>query len=433
MQIVSISALSAFVIATAGTVNASPAAHDVNIVQRATSHHRALVRDVHAAAPLKPRAVSPVAAVPPTLKKRSSSSKQKRCRLRPTSTVIATATETSSAIPDITATIDGAGGNQDNHHHGSSTSSSPAPSSTDSGNYSSQWQLSLSHAGDSFFDGWAFWDQADPTHGSVTFVNEGDARNEGLAYVANGQAFMKANTDDNVGYRKSIRITDNHAFNVNTLLLMDAAHMPTGCSTWPAFWSNGANWPAGGEIDIVEGVNGQQQNQGTLHTNPGCSASSDDTHPSSGQLLNGNCGVSNGDNTGCGFLDTNSDNSFGSGFNSNGGGVFAMQWVDTGISMWFFPRSAIPGDITAEHPEPWTWPSPFGHWAASTCPTNEFFTDNNAIFDLTFCGDWAGATWSGSGCADSTGFQSCQDYVSAMGSGFTEAFWAINYVKYFNQ
>lgn len=35
---------------------------------------------------------------------------------------------------------------------------------------------------------------------------------------------------------------------------MDSVHMPTGCATWPAFWSNGPNWPAGGEIDIVEGV-----------------------------------------------------------------------------------------------------------------------------------------------------------------------------------
>lgn len=34
---------------------------------------------------------------------------------------------------------------------------------------------------------------------------------------------------------------------------MDSVHMPTGCGTWPAFWSNGPNWPDGGEIDIVEG------------------------------------------------------------------------------------------------------------------------------------------------------------------------------------
>ena len=42
--------------------------------------------------------------------------------------------------------------------------------------------------------------------------------------------------------------------------------MPTGCGTWPAFWANGPNWPAGGEIDILEGVNGFTQNQVSLRS-----------------------------------------------------------------------------------------------------------------------------------------------------------------------
>jgi len=163
MQLVSISALSAFVIATAGSVQASPAAHDANIVQRASSHHRALVRDAAA----KPRAASPVAAVPPTLNKRSS--KQKRCRLRPTSTVVATATVTSSSIPDVTATIDGAVDDNYHHHSSSATSSSQAPASTDSGNYSNQWQISTTHQGNNFFDGWDFWSYADPTNGMYSY------------------------------------------------------------------------------------------------------------------------------------------------------------------------------------------------------------------------------------------------------------------------
>ena len=53
--------------------------------------------------------------------------------------------------------------------------------------------------------------------------------------------------------RKSVRITTQFTY-TGGLVIMDAAHMPQGCGTWPAFWSNGPNWPSGGEIDIVEGA-----------------------------------------------------------------------------------------------------------------------------------------------------------------------------------
>jgi hypothetical protein len=53
-------------------------------------------------------------------------------------------------------------------------------------------------------------------------------------------------------------------------VLMDAWHMPTGCGTWPAWWQNGPNWPYGGEIDILEGVNAFSQNQVSIHTGSGC-------------------------------------------------------------------------------------------------------------------------------------------------------------------
>lgn len=77
--------------------------------------------------------------------------------------------------------------------------------------------------------------------------------------------------------RQSIRITSNSNYN-GGLFIMDSVHMPTGCGTWPAcksdhypvlncqltfwlVWTNGPNWPAGGEIDIVEGINNYTNNQ----------------------------------------------------------------------------------------------------------------------------------------------------------------------------
>lgn len=44
------------------------------------------------------------------------------------------------------------------------------------------------------------------------------------------------------------------AYSNGGLFIYDVAHMPTGCGLWPSIWMVGPNWPAGGEIDIIEGV-----------------------------------------------------------------------------------------------------------------------------------------------------------------------------------
>lgn len=124
--------------------------------------------------------------------------------------------------------------------------------------------------------------------------------------------------------RQSVRITTQYNY-TGGLVIMDSVHMPTGCATWPAFWSNGPNWPAGGEIDIVEGVNDYTNNQATIHTNPGCSLTS--SNPSSlgitGSVVGGtNCAALQTGNQGCGIR-ASQTNSFGAAFNDNGGGVYA--------------------------------------------------------------------------------------------------------------
>lgn len=55
--------------------------------------------------------------------------------------------------------------------------------------------------------------------------------------------------------RNSIRITSQESWN-DAIYVLDILHMPEGCSTWPAFWTKSATslWPAGGEIDIIEGI-----------------------------------------------------------------------------------------------------------------------------------------------------------------------------------
>jgi hypothetical protein len=72
---------------------------------------------------------------------------------------------------------------------------------------------------------------------------------------------------------------------------MDAVHMPVGCGVWPAWWQNGPNWPVGGEIDILEGVNDFALNQVSLHTDNGCTMGSQSMkgYLTQGNFDNKNC------------------------------------------------------------------------------------------------------------------------------------------------
>lgn len=179
--------------------------------------------------------------------------------------------------------------------------------------------------------------------------------------------------------------------------------MPHGCSVWPAWWMVGANWPNNGEIDVLEGVHNQPTNQYTLHTGSGCTL---DKTPAaatknvttgalqafSSTVLGETCESSDGNNDGCGFLDTDT-RSYGAGFNSAGGGVYATLIDSTGVSAWFFSRDDVPCDIDSASPNPAGWGVPAAFWSAATCDPSTHFKGLSLTFDITLCGDWAGATY----------------------------------------
>ena len=222
--------------------------------------------------------------------------------------------------------------------------------------------------------------------------------------------------------------------------------MPYGCGTWPAWWQNGPNWPQGGEIDILEGVNAFTQNQVSLHTGVGCNMPTDSNNNQKGTFTTGSynsydCSSSDTSNQGCGVRDQVDANTYGQQFNLIGGGVYAMKWALDGIQVWFFPRSSIPDDITNDAPEPSNWGTPMANFPATDCSPYQFFYDHYNIFDTTLCGDWAGAdaVWNYAGyagqeqsCAAMTGYSTCSAYVRAQGSAFQDAYWEVAYVKYFN-
>ncbi|EPQ56248.1 hypothetical protein GLOTRDRAFT_105208 [Gloeophyllum trabeum ATCC 11539] len=278
------------------------------------------------------------------------------------------------------------------------------------------------YQGQSFFDGWDFFTGGDPTHGLVDFVSQSEAQSAGLAYVQSDNTTVLAVDDKSTvavgGNRKSVRITSKKTYS-NGLFIADFYSMPHGCGVWPAWWSTGPNWPNGGEIDVVEGVNLGQTNQMTLHTADGCSL--DTATAFTGHTLGTTCASSPADNSGCAIEDTN-DNSYGHGFNMIAGGVFAHLWDDNGISIWHFPRGSIPADITAKTPNPSSWGHPAASFASSSCDIKSHFYDHSLVIDTTLCGDWAGAAYASSGCP-----ATCEEAV-ADPTNFKNAKWNVNYI-----
>ncbi|THU91658.1 hypothetical protein K435DRAFT_673740 [Dendrothele bispora CBS 962.96] len=323
---------------------------------------------------------------------------------------------------------------------GTATGSAAQPSGTSTGAVSTPWKLAESHSGNDFFDGWSFFTASDPTNGIVDYVDENTGRNHNLLEVnSDGNVIMRVDTTQNIGNnnRESVRITTNSHYDQG-MFILDAVHMPTGCGSWPAWWTNGPNWPAGGEIDIIEGVNDYTNNQATIHTNPGCTITSDKSNllGITGNVIGGtNCAAAETNNQGCGIRSSSSV-SYGAAFNGNGGGVYAMTLNSTGVAIYFFPRGSVPKDIDAGTPLPALWGQPMAMWGASGCDPSKFFSQQSMIFDTTFCGDWAGGVWGASGipgqessCATRTGFSTCEDYVRQNGNAFNEAYWEVKSVK----
>lgn len=194
-----------------------------------------------------------------------------------------------------------------------------------------------------------------------------------------------------------------------------------------SFWTLGPNWPKGGEIDILEGVNEYTNNGMTLHTGPGCSIGSDNTQ-FSGNATTTNCDVAaigQSKNVGCSIAHP-SKQSYGAGLNQIGGGVYATAWNAEAISVYFFPRDSIPADVLGDTPDPETWGKPAAKFEGA-CDIEKMFSAQKIIIDTTFCGQWAGAIWEDGSCASKA--KTCEEYVRDNPDAFTEAYWEINALK----
>ncbi|KAF2870962.1 concanavalin A-like lectin/glucanase domain-containing protein [Massariosphaeria phaeospora] len=329
---------------------------------------------------------------------------------------------------------------------------------------------------ENFFANFELFSGPDPTKGFVSYQNLTAAIDQQLiGYLDDTQSvYMGVDfANKTPGGRPSVRLESTKSWN-HGLLLADIKHMPDStCGTWPAFWLLGAKdeWPQGGEIDVLEGVNDYENNAVTLHTGADCvvdnstmgsaQASADGVDAGfSGFLVTDDCDVNAADqskNKGCSIAapahapgssnsSTSSSSStpsslatYGTAFNAAGGGIYALEWLPTSIIVWFIPSSSSSTTnplytslLTTSSPDPSTFGVPIARFQGHGCDMAAKFRDLKIVFDTTFCGEWAGQEWDKS-CKAKTGVSTCEAYVRENPEVFESAFWEVGALKWFQR
>ncbi|KAL0574290.1 hypothetical protein V5O48_007666 [Marasmius crinis-equi] len=298
---------------------------------------------------------------------------------------------------------------------------------------SPSFTLQDDYRGQDFFNQFDFISRSDPTHGLVDYQSKQNAIAKGLAYVQNGVTVLAVDNKTVLpsgSNRASIRIESKKKYD-SGLFIADFEAMPVGCSTWPAWWSRSVtDYPKGGEIDVIEGVNSQTFNDMTFWRKGGsCNFPPASLSGTTSSIIDQKkCSDTTTDLMSCGFRDGKA-NSFGTGFNKAGGGVYAHLVNDDGISIWHFPRKSIPKDIKNKKPDPSSWGKPVARWKSTKCDMKKHFRGHKLVINTTLCGSWAGdpGAWARSKCP-----RTCPETV-ADPKNFNGARWKIKYISVYKQ
>ena len=305
------------------------------------------------------------------------------------------------------------------------------------------WQLIAKHEGHSLFSD-AFSFGAYEQRNFVQWVNESEALALDLFGVADdGVAWIRADNSsvaapDGPG-RKAVRLVSRDSFSSGVWAL-DVNRMPEGCGSHYAWWLAGPSWPGGGEIDVVECINGDSHARTTLHTCDDCDMKDDDGF--SGHWNSPSprfCNVSHDHNAGCQIASSDAA-SCGAAFNRLGsGGVYVTQLVQGPemkqagqIASWFFRRGDVPADLSAGTPTPSAWRKPDARFPLGARCNASHFHPLRLILSINFCG-WAGNSneWSqtkagAAACSTSTGCSTCEEWVGLHPDMATPVRWDVN-------
>lgn len=319
----------------------------------------------------------------------------------------------------------------------------------------------------------------DPTGGTVNYdrtrrINKNLVKFESDKGI---YAYIKARNDE-LGF-DSFRLTSKPYFNITgstkKILFVFKGEFPSGKGLWPAWWLNGSyqsewtysdsvsatsdelldyysgkgefhntpssvnctDWPSGGEIDIIENINGENLIHNTIHTCPQmCNSEWNDD----GIIIN--CANSNSEdpNPGCSGREYEIETT---------AGTFACLWEEGSIKFYYWQPNdnvRLPGGPLSSKPQPQLWNENYlknkvrlveshlecaedinQEWQCENCKdANECrFVNMKMIFNATICGVWAGNKF------DSTdrSLGNCNNYVLGEGQiHINNKFMKIEYV-----
>jgi hypothetical protein len=305
----------------------------------------------------------------------------------------------------------------------------------------------------------------DPTLGDVVYdqskwVNDDIVelkKNDGL------YSYVKFR-DDSLGF-DSFRFTTKSFYNLNEetqkILFVLKGKLPSENGMWPAWWLNGSNedtwtyrdslpaltdeslqrysyvgnyydtpssvnvtdWPSGGEIDIIENINGEDLIHNTIHT---CPQMCDSEWNKDGVIINCSNAQPNDVNPGCSGKKYKVNNLE---------GTFACLWEQESIKFYYWEHGLdvkSAGGPLSLKPNPDIWKGDHlknsvklldtdsecnndlhQSWQCKNCSGSNKCTFQNMkmIFNVTLCGVWAGNVFDTT--ADS--FYNCKEYIRAEG------------------
>uniref|UniRef100_A0A914DB93 GH16 domain-containing protein n=1 Tax=Acrobeloides nanus TaxID=290746 RepID=A0A914DB93_9BILA len=272
----------------------------------------------------------------------------------------------------------------------------------------------------------------------TVYVDKNTATSKGLVKTQNGKVYVGMDNttvlpwnDTSVKGRDAVRLNSISTYNAG-LFILNLDHMPTGPGVLTEFWMSGPNWPNEGEIDILQGPANKNFNTITLHTDEGCTMQVSDNiyFTGSWEIQNNKPGANCWNNApgqyayaGCGIEAPN--NTFNTGFNQAGGGVFAMEWNrEKFIRIWNFVQPNVPADIVQNNPSPnpATWGMPTAYFTIGPNCTADHFQTQTMTLMVDLCPSWG--YFPGGACE-------CHNHASFAPYEYSEAYWLINYLKVF--